>query len=595
MSQVLDIVKTRLVALQDPTRRRLLTYSILFYLIISIALLARLGSLSYITESLWLEDGPVFINQSYHLGLKSLWHPNDGYHHLYQRLVALLARQFPLRLAPYIFFLAWLCAFFLMIWKIRSRAKLVGLGNLSQLLLALAIALQPSEGEAFFNLTHAGFFLGIALALDICIPVQIAASASEMGFLALASLTGVFSVAMIPVLVLQWVIRRDFFQRKAAYLIVPICALVQAGCMLTSQRGSRLAIDTHFADWENAVKNFFSFGGAGYFIYCVAASFWIMTLIYFLRWFRGRNNVDRRVVRFTPLFSAVAIVAWFLLVGMSGALGRPGSFSPLDVGSRYFLLPYSLIFFIALTCTQHDKSAHATVAILLGVVCAVTFVTVSRPDRDQSTGLLSHANMQWLAFASWQKVKPDLVIPINAPYPVYPPGSFVHVSQRSATRHPDDGNTIKPILLSAPIRDSVEIQAGRENFDGQPAHKGPVLEFDITRYCAQTNYLALEIDLWRERLGSAQVYWGRAEEMSDEKSLERFYPAGNVTMQFAFHREASDRVIRLFPASGVPDSALVRTMEQGLKRWPHSGLVFGVPTPAGGQVKINEVRLFCLE
>jgi hypothetical protein len=595
MSQVLDIVKTRLVALQDPSRRPPLTYSILFYLAISIALLARLGSLSYITESLWHEDGDVFINQSYDLGLKSLWHPNDGYQHLYQRLVALLARQFPLLLTPYIFFLAWLYAFFLMIWKIRSRAKLVGLNNLSQLLLALAIALQPSEGEAFFNLTHAGFFLGIALALDICIPVQIAASATEMGFLALASLTGVTSVAMIPVLALQWVTRRDFSQRKAAYLIVPICALVQAGCMLASQRGSRLAIDTHFADWENAVGNFFSFGGAGYFIYCVAAAFWVVTLIYFLRWFRGRNSVGRGGVRFTPLFSAVAIAAWFLLVVMGGAFGDPGSFSPLDVGSRYFLLPYSLIFFIALTCTQDDKIPHATVAILLGVVCAITFVTVSRPDRDQSTGLLTHANMQWLAFASWQKVKPDLVIPINSPYPVYPPGSSVKISQLSATSHSNDGNKIKPILLSAPIRDSLEIQAGRENLNGQSAHKGPVLEFDITGHCAQKNYLALEIDLWRERLGSAQIYWGRPDEMSDEKSLERFYPAGAVTMQFAFHREASDRVIRLFPALGVPDSALVRVIDQYIKPWPDSGIVIGEPTPAGGQVKINEVRLFCLE
>ena len=83
--------------------------------------------------------------------------------------------------------------------------------------------------------------------------------------------------------------------------------------------------------------------------------------------------------------------------------------------------------------------------------------------------------------------------------------------------------------------------------------------------------------------------------MSDEKSLERFYPRGAVTTQFAFHHEASDRVIRLFPALGVPDSALVRVIEESIKNWPDSGIAIGEPTRAGGQVKINEVRLFCLE
>jgi hypothetical protein len=598
VSPAFNIIKTPLSLLRNGRRVPFLTNAFFFYVIIFLALMARLNSLSYIAESLWYEDGELLINQSYEFGLNSLFLPWGGNQHLYDRVVALLAKQGPLVATPYVFFFAWLYSFFLIVLQIRSRAGLVGLGNLSQLILALTISLQPSHGEAFFNLVHADYYLGIALALYICMPAQAAASALEIGFLVVTSLTGVASVALTPVLALQYVTLRDFSTRKAAYIIVPSCAIIQVSCMVLSERWKYVGIDRHFADWLHGIGNFLAFGSGSYFVYCVAALFWAITSIYLLRSFHIGDGQRTGTLWVAPLSAVLATAVWFLLVVLRG---EPLSIlSPLDMESRYFLMPYSLIFFIALTCTKDDKRAHVAVGVLLGIICSATFLTVSRPDRESTTGLLAHTNMQWPAFTKFQKIKPNLIIPINSPVPVYPPSPSVQINKQSAAGHVGDDAKAKAILLSAQTRASVEREAVDRNPGGQSPDKDPVFEFDITKYCVQRSYIALEIDVWRERMGSASVHWGRPEEMSDDKSLERFYPAGPATMQFAFRRDLSDSLIEFYPALGVKPSAVVRTFAKAMqdpkiKASPDPAITIAAMTPPGGLVKLKEVRLFCLE
>jgi hypothetical protein len=80
-------------------------------IVVIFLLIIRLHDLSYITESLWFEDGNLFINESYQFGFRSLFMPYAGSPFLFHRVVALLATCAPLIAAPYIFFCGWACRF----------------------------------------------------------------------------------------------------------------------------------------------------------------------------------------------------------------------------------------------------------------------------------------------------------------------------------------------------------------------------------------------------------------------------------------------------------------------------------------------------
>lgn len=61
-----------------------------------------------------------------------------------------------------------------------------------------------------------------------------------------------------------------------------------------------------------------------------------------------------------------------------------------------------------------------------------------------------------------------------------------------------------------------------------------------------------------------RIDWGdRIDTLPERsKSLQRFYPPGQVTMQFAFYRDVSDTLIELLPALGVGPTAIVRTLAE---------------------------------
>ena len=559
--------------------------------IVSIALLVRLHSPAYITECLWYEDGTVYITESYELGARSLWMTDSGgYLFLFHRLIALFAKQFPLILTPYMFFIAWLISFTSIVWVVKTRGNQLGLDSLSVLLVIVAIACQPSQGEPWFNLNHANFFLGIALALYICMPVKRAESVPEVVFLILASLTGVFSIVMTAVLAIQLVVLRDFSARKATYIVVPICGIVQAIFVIASQRLQQTRFDRNLLDWLNAIATFLSFGTTSRVIYIAAGLFWTVVGIYVYKWITNKEVQADRILWLSPLFSLAAAAMMYFV----GALAGMPEFSPVDMASRYFLIPYSLVFFVAFVCTSHRKMAQIALACLAGVVCAGEFRTVDGADRESSTGLLAHTNLQWTAFAKFQKVEPDLVIPINSPLPIYPPDAHVQIAKEVANAAVRGRLARKPIILDS-HRSDVTVDPMRRGDSHSGAGGSPTLSFDIGNYCVTNRYLALEIDIWRARMGFAKVHWGHPGGFAAQNSLERFYPAGPVTMQFAFRRDIADSTIEFDPALGVKDSAIVRTLMQDANAPVDPKITVATVTPPGGQVEVKEARLFCLE
>lgn len=561
----------------------------LLLLISAGALSIRIDDFSYIEQSLWYEDGLVYITQASESGLRSLWITLGGYQILYNRIVALIAIHLPLVATPYIYVIAWLLAFSSIILVLTIRGKLVGIDGWLATFFACAIALQPNHGEPFFNLNHSYFFLGIALALYACIPTRKPISHYEAVFLVIACLSGPFSAIMLPLMLLQMVILRDFFVRRTMYLIFFTCGLIQCFYLASWRLSSITAEDP--ARWLHALSGFIFFGQSGNLVQLTATCFWTTTLIYLFRWVRYKRTEVDDALWLPPPLAALAVIGFFCVCVSSSAYFLP-SLGPLDMGARYFLIPYSLTFFIAIACTKQHGSALTAVIAMISVICATAPLTVDREDRSSTTGLLSHVNMQWTAFVKFHSIKPDILIPINASLPMYPP---VHARTKNAGNGAKNlGNVDGPILLYPQHdRPSSLVAHDRQGAVTIPPEQGPSVYFDIRSYCPNSKYLALEIDIWRSRMGWASVYWGHLAGFSSERSLRRFYPSGAVTMQFAFRRRISDDIVRFYPAEGVADSPVVRTVNLPWMRRP--GTIMAEPTRPGGELKVSEARLYCLE
>jgi hypothetical protein len=557
----------------------------LLILLATIAVLVRIDHWSFIGESLFAEDANLFIDEAHELGLRALLVPWLGYLFLYERAVGLLATAAPLAVVPYIFFCAWVFSFAVIAVVVTSRAKSAGLNELTTTVLVCAIALQPNYGEAFFNLNMAAYMFGIALAFHVCIPKQDPSSVWVWAFLVVATLTGPTSAFLIPVLVLQLIMLRDFAMRSVTYVLVIIGGLIQ-GFLLLTQRASGFTGEASATDWIQAISSFLLFGG-GNKLTCVAAiSFWLILSTFLIGWLARNSNGLDRVRWASPLFAAIAM----LLMYFAGAWGAKSymlqnmlpRLSPTDMNARWLLIPYSLVFFIALVCTRDHRRVQTVVIALISLICGAGFMSVDRAERRSHAALFPHNNLQWTAFTRFREIRPDVAIPVNPVWPVYPPLFSVD----SVLVGVGDGVLRKadaPILL----RD-------RESMAGGGAVKtNKSLVFDIERYCVTSRYLGFEIDIWRSRMGWARLSWGPPVHSEPHGSLERFYPDGEYTMQFAFRRDLSDSVIRLDPSEGV-DEAVVQTLSPLREPLRKSGVMLAEPTEPGGEVRVDAVRLYCL-
>jgi hypothetical protein len=578
----------------DPNRSAGHPFLLLLILVASLSLLARINdvSLDLVEESLWYEDANIFANQAYELGVQSLWEPYAGYQLLFPRIVALIASHAPLVATPYIFFSAWLLSFFSIAWALSIRGQLAGLNKTLLAFLVSAIALQPSHGEAFFNLNHSHYFLGIALALYLCIPSRSSPSIAQLSFLLIACLTGPFFLPMTVILFLQLVALRDFRTRKSIYLIVGICGIIQAIFLLLSHRiqasFTGAMITTH------VISTLLFFGGNDNLTRFSAAALWAIMLI-----FAGKTYVHakshRNGVRWIPPVSATIGAILFFVAGMASSSELLHVTSPFEMGSRYFLVPYSLLFFAALAFTQRYRAAQTAVVALISTICAAGLVLVDRPDRASPTGLLSRENLQWVAFAKFHAIKPEIAIPTNGALPVYPPLNAVFAKREHAFS--DASIAAYEISPSQPYQSADLASGANASGSTYSANFNPAVHFDIGNYCAEDKYLALEIEIWRARMGWASIYWGKLGNFEPKRSLRRFYLDGHTTMQFAFRRDIGDQGIRFHPAQGVSDSAVVHTLHNyGFEEWlARAGITVAVPTEPGGEFRIDRVRLFCLQ
>lgn len=558
------------------------------------SLFLRMKDFNYIAESLWCEDGSLLLTDAYHFGVRSLVIPATGYLHLYHRLVALIATYLPLQIAPDVCMIGWFAAFLIVVAAVVERGRSLGLDNMSLALVVLAISLQPNDGESLLTLGQSYFFLNVAFSLYICVPSSRPVKVGYTLLLVLLSLTGPACEILSLILLVRLVVLKDFLSRTREYLVVWLCAIIQGFLTTLDFGGSTRELNENPADWAQAIFTFLCFGSHSNLVRSAAAAFWAITFICGVGEIKG--SIGKSCApSWLPSVLLSITVGGSLVAGMLREGADIARMSPVDHAARYFVLPYSLSFFVAFLATKNKYAPRLVVLFSIALICGASFLTVDRPDRMGTTGLYGHENLQWAAFTKFQRLKPDLEIPTNPPWAIWPPVWFVKASHEHSV--PKEEHSARPITLdifSLKGRSSTLERRDHYVLASLP-ESDPVISFSLGGNCVGKRFLAIEVDVWRSKPGWAVLYWGGAKGFSKANSLRRFYPSGDVTMQFAFRREVSEADMGLQLMGGVEKWFMQELVKKDRDSVPDIENAVPQPTAAGGLAAIKAIRLFCLE
>jgi len=479
-----------------------------------------------VNQTLWAEDGTVFINQARELGFSSLFVTYAGYFHAYPRLIAWISSFFDLEQTPLIFLSAWFLAYISLIYVATNRLLKCELAPLSACIIVIFMLAQPHSGEVFFTLTNAQWFTGAALAIYVLIPVKDTSSNFEKTILLIASLTGPFSLVLTPVLMLQLVIYKDWESRKYIYIILALGTLVQFSAILLFNRFGNGGFDHDIHHWMTAFYNFMSFGFKPAIPKIAAILFWItfvcaLVLTLGKKWDRSYSSI-----KFIVLFLLVG-AALFWCAALLAEKGTPQFLSPKGHGARYFFIPYILILFAAgLLVSQHTKLRYVNFFVL--IILTISAFRVHQRD-----------DLQFNSFVNFAKYNSSVLIPINpqqANFPGWHIRLLAHSKSTDSYLTPfSDLHTQKDIKIN--------------DFASELNHDSNMV-INIQDQCLKSSYIGIELEVNRSEEGAAQIYWSSNTQFVDSQSLHRYYPKGNATMQFAFPRK-NVKYIRFNLAEGA--------------------------------------------
>lgn len=479
-----------------------------------------------IANTLWAEDGTVFVNQAHALGWKSLWVTYAGSLYLYQRFVALLSASFELKYTPYIFFCGWLLAYVALIYVASIRALQCGINALSAGALVILMLAQPHSGEVFFTLTNAHWFLGGALAIYLLVPQKNGISFTGYIGLAVACLSGPFSLLLIPVLAIQSLILRDWKERRGVYVIVAMAATAQCGALLASNRIPSGIIDSGYAHWVNPIAQFLDFGNRSILQLAVSAIFWLTVVHAFLSRFVHEFRTKDGVYDLQAVVAA-SLVLQALLMLLSALFASKGALhllSPMGNGSRYFYVPYVLCFFAAWLVSQDRPKTQAIVCFALSGLALTSFTPFQR------------ANLQFTAYAEFSENRMGIYIPIEPQWAAFPSW---HIRLPAPQGMEKARSTGEPIRFDPSQAELVNVkkEASANGTAFVAVNGDPYMVFDIREVCGHAQHLGVEVDMERTTAGWVQLFWSADNNFSDERSLRRYYPGKNITAQFALNRD----------------------------------------------------------
>jgi hypothetical protein len=491
--------------------------SILAISIISIVLLSSVQNVwSFLSGAcLFVEDGNVFINQAFEMGVKSVWIPYNGYLHIFPRIFALIASIFDLSYTPFIFILGWYIAYFYMAITAADFLYSKNTDTYLVLLVLIAIGLQPHSGETYFNITNAQWFLAIVLIIRTLNDRYLRPSIVNFLSLLLIGLTGPFSVFIIPLILLKILLKKDIKENWFGYLIVLMTASAQIFFMLNSSR-LKGGLDKPITVWLKSFYTYFTFGGHGI-VVILSLFFWVIFLYFILKSIRSKPELSD--VFFTDGILILFAAALFYFPGLIVKKSDPSVIiTPLSNGSRYFIVPYALSVFSIPILIRQKKM----VLILL-----LNFLLISGLQFPEYTNFMKiRSDLNYQSYAWLSSRIENLIIPIAPQWGKFP-GWHIR--------------TLKP-TTNNPYRKKINVKAIRK-YGVSSFTEDKFLNLNDDSYfiikipyeCIDSKHIGVEVDVVKKNGSWAKIFWKkRGEDYNNFKSYERYYPIGTMKMQFAF-------------------------------------------------------------
>lgn len=507
------------------------------------ALLPRLDSLEYFYgKYLWAEDGNIFLSQAKDLGISAILDPYAGYLHVYPRLIAAISQLFELIYQPVVLLIGWFVAYFILIHALLRSVYLKERRIIYLTLLVVLVALQPHYGEVFFNITNSQWLLGAALCLYAIADTAIGKlSWIRIIFLFILTLTGPFSVILVPVLIFKLIIKKDWRDCKCTYLTIFLGAFIQFIVLLLSDRVTTGTINRYPWEWVISFLKIVNFGAND--TLTVLSGFVIWMFITYLVFSSIYKNRRFDSVLKTGLI--LLITASLLIVaGLFSHKANPSAIIALGGGNRYTWVPYTLILTSVTLLVGKRKLLGGIIISLFGFIFYTNFHKVLSP------------NLQFYSFAKFSEIN-DVIIPIHPQWPTYPGW---HISGKPFS------------VLSSPLpieikltSESISFSGLKANFSNQnleitATNEDPILFLLDEIPCGSHSHAGVNIYLFRKNEGWMQFFWSTTKDFNETESLRRWYPSGNIKAQFAFPLKGDNTYLRIDPLE-TADSAVIKKIE----------------------------------
>lgn len=341
---------------------RALDFKALAAAILSALLISLLAPDAFVEPRFWAEDGPIFYSQQRSEGIAAIWQPYAGYLHLIPRLIAAFAGIFALEWTAIIFLAG---SVFVTSWTSFTIAK--AFGGWTGVGMAIAPLLAFGAEEVLGTPTNLQWIAAVGLGALAAAPFE-RSWGNRAAFIALAALSGPFSVFFAPVYAVRGVIafRLGHIQDAALCLLLLVCATVQLAFLLQGGEG-RTAIDIVGVLTVIVQLSGHAAGGtwAGSLIVCLIVAGCLA----------GRWKWARLIL----FFCGMAVIGFTALRFSTDPLVLESG----EVGHRYWYVPSGLLFVLVITflLEKHKILQCGGVAGLILLLCGVNWSELQRWDR----------------------------------------------------------------------------------------------------------------------------------------------------------------------------------------------------------------------
>lgn len=495
---------------------------ILSFALAFLVVFIKTEDLGFVVNSLWAEDGKVFLNQAYSLGVASLFEPYAGYIHLWPRLVALGSTFISLLYAPWVFFLGWFIPCAIVAWAIIEFSRVKDAPLFFGIISAFAILLPPHTDEIYFTLTNAQWIIPIYLSLIIIFGRSLGVLHCLLVFV--FSLTGPFAVIFSPFVFLSFLLR---WSKAGLWALVSFTlgVLIQLGFIFNSGRSNDISLSLDLDAWLSVILSFFVFGQNAALNTIIGVLYWLL-VAYFIVQCLKRAKSGEKIPEIMILLFGIAVFA----ASLWSLRNNPSSIGPVAGGARYFFIPYALSIVFCLSQYSKNKKTSVLAVLLFVSVSALSFKNYDRSALSFHDYALLHEKLG------------GFHIPIHPQWAIYPGwGAFVKEwDEEFFNDHRIDlGGYYSP---NGFLKSDV--------FTWQDAHD-PNIIFENKFSCPSSSIGSVVFKVDMSNSGWVQLFWNEDSDFNENDTFSLYREEGVSTLVYVVPYQSDLTNLRLDPPPGT--------------------------------------------